>query len=86
MESVTHIVIGLGPLIDHDHAWLVKVKLEVLGRVEVQGACRVVRDGHARLTHIGVRTIDVYLVVSGALDDDILDRGLTDARFSSKVY
>ena len=46
----------------------------------------MVWNRHTRLTHIGVRSVDIHLVETGLRYDHILDRGFTNTGFSSKVY
>jgi hypothetical protein len=46
----------------------------------------MVRDGHTSLTYVGVGAVDVDLVKACAFHKHVLDRGFTNAGFSSKVY
>ena len=86
MQGVTHIVIGLSPLVDHDDLRFIQVQTIVVSRIEVQGASRMIGNGHTRLTDIGVRSVNVDLAIACAFDKYILDRGLTNSGFASKVY
>ena len=85
VQRVTHVVVSLSPLVDHDYAWLVEVKLEVLGWIKVQCARVVVGDGHARLTHIGVRSVNIDFVEPCTFNQYILNGRLAHARLALQV-
>ena len=86
VERVTHVVVGLRPLVDHDDLRHIEVQTKVIGRVEVQRAGRVVGDRHARLTHIGVGAVDVDLAKPCTFNQYILDGCFANARLALQVY
>ena len=85
VKRVTHIVICLCPLVDHDDLGFIEVQAVVISWVEVQGASRMVGDRHTGLTDIGVGAVDVDLAVTGALNDHILNCGLANTGLAGKV-
>ena len=86
MQRVTHVVVGLGPLVDHDDLRHIEVQTKVIGRVEVQRAGRVVGYRHARLTHIGVWPVDVDLAKPSPLNQYVLNSRFANARLALQVY
>ena len=86
VQCVAHVVVGLRPLVDHNDLRHIEVQAKVIGWIKVQCPRGVVGYGHARLTHIGVRPVDVDLTEPSPLDQYVLNSCFANARLALQVH